>query len=151
MDGCLTIIDMIFLENVIGLALKKGTGNDPERLVGRARNAQLVAHFLEIIATRDVLDRRDRIAVVVEIIKIIRKPADAFIIGVVGIGVINIIIGAGVRPMHVRTRVGYVEVADLAFNRQSILRKFIAAWLFPESLRLQITKPFIESPDALGL
>ena len=147
------IVDLVILVNVIGLALVKSTEEHTEAIFGRRRNPDLVAHLLEIIGAGDVLLRIDDVARVIGVIMIIKQPVIIVvgIVNIISVGVIGIIAGAIGRPLQISTRIGQVEIGDLALDGQGNLRKLVLADFREEALRLQVTLVVVLKEDAAGL
>ncbi len=97
-----------------------------------------MAHLLEVVAAIDELDEADRIAVVVQIILVVRYPAVRFVVGIIRIDVVDIIADPVIGPVHVSARIGDIEVTDLPLDGQRILGKFVVGRLFAKPLGFQV-------------
>ena len=67
------------------------------------------------------------IARVIVEVEVIGETAVAFVISVIGVGIVGVVGDRGIRPVHVGAGIGHVEVADLAFDRQRDLRELVLA------------------------
>ena len=129
---------MVFLDDLIVLVLVESARDHPERLVDRSRYAKLLAQLFEMVAALDVLQGSDRITGIVEEVINIGDAAARLVIFVIGFGLIGIIGRAMVRPVHVGASIGDIEITDLAFDGQRILRELVDAGFLSVPNGLQV-------------
>ena len=116
-----------------------------------ARDAELLAHLLEMVSSGNVLARIDRVAGSVLVIEVVGEAAIGRIGSVVGIGIIGIIRRRICLAIKICTGIRNIKIADFALDGQRRLGKFVLAHFREEAVDFKVTERGIvtEVPVAL--